>query len=261
MDTERSAAGISGGEPETGSRMTPPKRGKATSSLSALTPVSRQTVRDRVYQELRHSLAFGLFEAGEVLRIHDVADSLETSVMPVREALARLVSEQALEVMPSRSVRVPPITRDRLKDIAAARALIEGEATALAVTHIGSDAVVTLRALTHRYDAAVKGGERPNSRAVADLNQRFHRTIYKAAGSRVLLPIIESLWLQSGPFIRASAALFVEQDGLSATHHHWAIIEAIDGRNPDAARKALQADITRAFDLLSAAFAETEGLQ
>lgn len=260
MGTDQSAVGAT--EPGTGTPRNPVSgRGKAASSLSELTPVNRQTVRERVYQELRRSLASGLFEAGEVLRIHDVAGSLETSVMPVREALARLVSEQALEVMPSRSVRVPPITVERLKDIASARALIEGEATARAVPKLDSDMIVTLRTLTHSYDAAVKGGERPNSLTVADLNKRFHWTIYEAAGSKVLLPMIESLWLQSGPYIRASAALFVEQDGLPATHHHWAIIDAIEARDPERARGALQADIARAFELLNEAFKETGTVQ
>ena len=42
--------------------------------------------------------------------------------MPVREALGRLVSEQALEALPNRSVRVPLITRERLDDLARAAA-------------------------------------------------------------------------------------------------------------------------------------------
>ena len=67
-----------------------------------------------------------------MLRIVDLAETLQTSTMPVREALARLVSEQALEALPSRSVRVPLITRERLDDLARARRLVEGELTALA---------------------------------------------------------------------------------------------------------------------------------
>ena len=48
-----------------------------------------------------------MFDAGEMLRIQDLAETLQTSTMPVREALGRLVSEQALEALPNRSVRVP----------------------------------------------------------------------------------------------------------------------------------------------------------
>ena len=63
----------------------------------------------------------------QMLRIQDLAETLQTSTMPVREALGRLVSEQALEALPNRTVRVPVITRERLDDLARARCLIEGE--------------------------------------------------------------------------------------------------------------------------------------
>ncbi len=84
-----------------------------------LSPVGRETLHDRVYAELRRSLIHGMFDAGEVLRIVELSETLQTSTMPVREALGRLVSEQALEALPNRSVRVPLITRERLDDLAA----------------------------------------------------------------------------------------------------------------------------------------------
>ena len=57
---------------------------------------------------------------------------LATSTMPVREALSRLVTENALEALPNRSTRIPPITPMRMDDLLRARILIEGEAIALA---------------------------------------------------------------------------------------------------------------------------------
>ena len=106
---------------------------------SALSPVGRETLHDRVYAELRRSLIHGMLDAGASLRIQDLAETLQTSTMPVREALGRLVSEQALESLPNRTVRVPVITREKLDDLARARCLIEGELVAVA-----------LRNLTHR---------------------------------------------------------------------------------------------------------------
>ena len=91
-----------------------------------LTPVGRETVQDRVYSELRRALIGGLFEPNQVLTIRGLADALVTSTMPVREALGRLITEKALEALPNRSVRVPPITLDRIDDLLRARSLIEG---------------------------------------------------------------------------------------------------------------------------------------
>ena len=215
-----------------------------------ITPVLRETLHDRVYAELRRSLIHGVFVTGQFLRIQDLAEKLSTSTMPVREALARLVSEQALEALPNRSVRVPVITRQKLEDLARARVLIEGEVTALAVANLGPADFARLRALTEECEAAftVRSGE--NIRRATELNHAFHDHIYKAAGSQVLLPMIESLWLQSGPYVHAAAFLHEETHDPAGTHHHWELIRALEARDRKGAVAALTRDITRAFNLL-----------
>jgi DNA-binding GntR family transcriptional regulator len=219
-------------------------------ALAPLNPVGRQTVQDSVYGELRRSLIQGLFDPGEVLRIVDVSNRLGTSTMPVREALARLISEQALEAMPNRSIRVPLISRERLEDLARARAIIESEVIALAIPNVDEALVGELVRLTDACDAVLATRGREMSGEAADLNHAFHFTLYRAAGSQVLIPIIESLWLQSGPYLRASARLFDEVADGSATHFHREIVEAVTRRDTVAAQAALKADIGRAFDIL-----------
>ena len=220
----------------------------AASPLAILPRLARETVLDRVYLSLRRSLIEGMFDAGEVLRIHDMADRLEVSTMPVREALGRLVSERALEALPNRSIRVPPLSRPRLDELAHARALVEGEAAALASRRMDQAVLDELKRGTEAYDRLMAKDGSHCARAAT--NHAFHFAIYRTAGSNVLIPIIESLWLQSGPFLRAAAKLYEGDDGLSATHHHWQIIEALERGEAEAARQAVGADIARAFDLL-----------
>ena len=203
---------------------------EAVRRRDAVAPVGRETVNARVFAELRRSLAHGVFEAGEVLRIVDLAGAMQTSTMPVREALARLVSERALEALPNRSVRVPLITRERLDDLARARCLLEGELTTLALPRLGEADFAALRALTLDGEAAFR--------------------IYAAAGSAVLIAVVESLWLQSGPYVRVAARIH-EQDGHRlGVHHHWSLIEALERRDPAGAVAALTADIRNSFDLI-----------
>ena len=218
-------------------------------SRRALSPVVRETLHERVYTELRRSLIHGLFDAGETLRIQELAETLQTSTMPVREALGRLVSEQALEALPNRSVRVPLITRDRLEDLARARRLIEGQIIILALPNLTLGDFDRLRRLTKEYDAAFNGRTDRALRA-SELNHDFHFHIYRAAGSAVLIPIVESLWLQSGPYVRAAARIHDEAHDIPATHYHWALIEALERRDEAASVKALTDDIARSFNLI-----------
>ena len=193
-----------------------------------------------------------MFDAGAMLRIQDLAATLQTSTMPVREALGRLVSEQALEALPNRTVRVPVITRERLDDLARARCLIEGRVTALALPKLAAADFADLRRLTVECEAAFRGNDTDKAHRTSELNHAFHFSIYRAAGSAVLIPIVESLWLQSGPYVRAAAQIHDENRGISATHHHRALIEARyrdggsveeaaqhNGRTLEAAYKAL----------------------
>lgn len=222
----------------------------ARAGRGGITPVLRETLHDRVYAELRRSLIHGVFVSGQMLRIQDLAEKLNTSTMPVREALARLISEQALEALPNRTVRVPVITREKLEDLARARVLIEGEVTARAMVRLGPADFGQLRELTRQCEAAfqVRNGE--NIRQATELNHAFHDHVYRAAASPVLQPMIESLWLQSGPYVHAAAFLHDQTNDPAGTHHHWELIKALERRDAKGAVAALTRDITRAFNLL-----------
>ena len=219
-------------------------------SRGALSPVGRETLHDRVYAELRRSLIHGMLDAGASLRIQDLAETLQTSTMPVREALGRLVSEQALESLPNRTVRVPVITREKLDDLARARCLIEGELTALALRNLDAEDYARLRELTLECEAAFTSDDPDKAHRTSELNHAFHFYIYRAAGSDVLIPVVESLWLQSGPYVRAAAQIHDELRDMSGTHHHWALIEALERGDRAQSVKALKNDITRSFNLV-----------
>ena len=217
-----------------------------------LMPITRETVNDKVYNELRRSLIHGVFATGEMLRIADLAERFQTSTMPVRDALSRLVSEQALEALPNRTVRVPFITRERLEDLSRARVMIEGQVTLLAMERLKPDDFTTLRKLTKDCEKSFANRSSESVRNAIELNHAFHNHIYRAAGSRVMIPVIESLWLQSGPYVQKSAFLHNEKQDPAGTHHHWELISALERRDGEAAVTALKNDISRAFNLIRA---------
>lgn len=231
---------------ESGARESTRPRG----GLPQLGAIARETVQDRVYRELRRALIYGLFAPGQVLGIQDLADSFGTSTMPVRDALGRLVSEQALEATANRSARVPPIDPDRLDDLLRARVLIEGAAVELAAPRLTAADFAALRRQTAEFDRVVAEGGLERIEAELEANRAFHFHIYQAAGSAVLMPIIESLWLQSGPCVRAAALAFASGGPYSTLHFHAEIIDALEKGDVAGAKAALARDIGRAFGLL-----------
>ncbi len=209
--------------------------------LSVLTPQVRETLQERVYRELRAALMRGTFTPGRSLTIRAVAAALGTSPMPVREALRQLVAERALVMLPNRSFGIPIISRQRFADLLEVRKHVEGFAAGRAAKHGTASMIAMLRAinLQMRDAAAADDGA-----AYIAFNQRFHFAIYEASGSPVLMPILESLWLQIGPYL---TAYFASPDPALATvsldDHHDRLIDALERGNAKAAHIALVADL------------------
>ena len=88
-------------------------------------------------------------------------------------------------------------------------------------------------------------------------NQTFHFTLYEAARSEVLLPLIEPLWLQAGPFMYFS---LLSPDMPWDASAHSDVLQALARKDPAAARRAIERDIRNtATFLLKFAFNGTSG--
>lgn len=207
-------------------------------------PVSRATIQDHVYGRLREMILTGGIEPGRTVTVQSLADAFGVSAMPVREALHRLVAEKALTVVAGRSIGIPFLSVERLADLCRVRLEIEGTAVAWATGRLGSADIETLGGLIEEMEQAAAGNDR--SRYVP-ANREFHFTVYRAADSEALLAVIESLWLQIGPFINLIGT--VDGWGVGNEQHRLMHAALVD-RDPEAARAALQRDIKDAAGML-----------
>lgn len=206
----------------------------------------RPTLAGHVLSRLRAELVEGVLSPGEKLSLRTAADRLGVSMTPVREAVAQLVADRALEVLPNRAVRVPVMSLQQFRELTAIRIAIEGFAAERAAqVHTAHDL-----AGMRRQDAAFRrqcDRRQPDALAAVRANAAFHFAVYAAAGLPTLLPIIEGLWLRIGPVLnldlRSSAARLVMG---GAERCHAELLTAIESRRPRAARAALTRDIARA---------------
>src|SRR6201996_1093206 len=110
-----------------------------------LARIARETVQERVYSALRDQLMRGGFEPGQKLKIAELANAFGTSAMPVRDALNRLTVERALETLPSRTVRVPALSKSALQDVRETRFAIVGLAISRAASNMTEETLATLK--------------------------------------------------------------------------------------------------------------------
>ncbi len=192
---------------------------------------------------LREALVQGQFMPGEALKIRDLAEAFGTSTQPVRSAIKQLITEQALEALPNRSARVPLLRLDKLEDLTRVRIAVEGLAVALAVQQVTPQAMRQLQKL-------IRVKPRDESQHLAN-HRDFHFAVYRLSGSTTLMPIIESLWLQLGPYLRQATSQGFHLDGMGHLHHH-ALLKALEERDEQAARQAVEQDILGSASLFTA---------
>ena len=167
--------------------------------LVAAGRVASESAKQWVYRVLRRAIMTGQFTPGEPVTINGLAETLGVSAMPVREALHRLVSEGALELLDNRRVRVPDLDPQRFEDVLDARIALETRAAERAMPFIDDLRLARLRALDQQADRALAAGDFGR---LVEANFDFHRSLYEARPGSVMLPLIESLWLRLGPFMR-----------------------------------------------------------
>lgn len=106
------------------------------------------TLSDQVYAAIKQDLLDGNMLPGVKVSLRSLAATYGTSMQPVREAVARLVSDDALEVTPARAIQVPRLSRAQCDEVWSLRALLEGEAAALFARHAPETAFDRLHELT-----------------------------------------------------------------------------------------------------------------
>ncbi|WP_306118043.1 MULTISPECIES: GntR family transcriptional regulator [unclassified Roseitalea] len=233
----------------------------ANPRFSHFKPVSsRMTVGETVYRELRDALSVGRFDPSQILTIGAISEVFNTSHMPAREALRRLVAEGALDLGTNGSARVPAVDAERLDDITEARVLLERRATQLAAERVDDDTIAEIDRLARIH------AEVGNHRDIFDMlmrNRAFHFAIYEASGSTVLPPLIESLWLQYGPYMRLLSdhlELVHSKHGHEVyTAGHSDIVDALRDHDAGRAADAIEADIRRTRREMQSALARMAG--
>jgi len=214
----------------------------------ALAPALRQTsgsVSQQVYLTLRHFLISGEFRPGESVSLRTLAKRLGTSAMPVREAVNRLIAEQALQMLANRQVIVPRMTRRKFFEITRVRQLLEGMVAGNACENMTDTLLSKLEADHVEILASLTFG------SVAEIltrNKAFHFVLYSAAQSEVLMPMIEGLWMQTGPFQALSLS---RQKPLWQGHRHVALLAALRRRDKTAVINSIEGDIGDVADMLS----------
>jgi DNA-binding GntR family transcriptional regulator len=224
-----------------------------------LEPVDNTTLQERVYRTLKEAILEGHFSPGQSLPSRSLAKVLGTSAMPVRDALVRLRAEGGVEILPNRAARIPVLSRESIAELYEVRLNLEGLATTLATERITEEQIAEVE---KAFLDMEKAGDELNVGDFLRSNRVFHFSIYRAANSHHLFPIIEALWLKGGPLLRPFAEGSRARVRLHEGHEaHAAALRGLKVRDPEMARRGIADDLANAAKWFSSNSSEAAGAE
>ncbi|MEL7114885.1 MAG: GntR family transcriptional regulator [Pseudomonadota bacterium] len=196
------------------------------------------TLKDRVYSRLRDAIVdMNIYDDDADLRLDErtLADQLNVSRTPLREALTRLERDGLVSIRPRRGVFIERKSLDEILEMIVAWAALESMAARLAASEAGDDQIKALRrhALRHSESSA-----RADLAEYSEANIRFHQMILEMSGCALLATMADSLFTHMHAVRRR--ALEEDNRASRSVADHLHIIEALEARDADLAERLVR---------------------
>ena len=211
-----------------------------------LNPPRRRTAADEAELALFQAIMEGAIPPGAPLRLQDLANQLDMSMMPIREALRRLQSLGLVEIVAHKGAWVRPLTLEDLFDTYFARLHLEGLALATAAPRFGDEDAAVARGALEEKRVADQRGDLIASR---DAHERFHFALYTASGSTWLVRSIQPVWRNSERY-RVESMRNAEHVA-ARDAEHTAMLAALEAHDGVGALTALVSHLRSSVDLVS----------
>jgi DNA-binding GntR family transcriptional regulator len=225
----------------------------ATATKAASEEMLHGSRSDYVYQYLRKQIQTGALKPGDRVMEVEVAEALQVSRTPVRDALRRLEADGMAVIEPRIGLQIASLSRQATLELYLMRELLEGTAARLCATNANESEQLDLEQLVLRERSLQ--GDYP---ALAKHNRSFHEAIYQGAHNRFLekslRAVNDSVWLL-GP-----SQMLTPERAEQALQQHEEIVRAILSRDGALAEQLVRAHIDAAKRRRLAAMFERQGL-
>lgn len=207
----------------------------------------------QIAEKIEELIDSGLYPAGSRLPPErELAESFNVSRPTIREAVIALEVKQRVEVKTSSGVYVLDTPKDEEQEtlnkvsafeLTQARALVEGEAAALAAQSISDEELEALKKTLITMESGI-GAEQAD--------REFHLIISNATKNNAILLAVKKFWelRDSLPNVKHSYASVCSSSDKDRLEEHTAIYDALKAHNTQAARAAMHAHFNRLINAL-----------
>lgn len=201
--------------------------------------ITRESVASQVQRHLRNRILLGEYPTGTRLIETELAEALQVSRTPIREALVSLQEKDLVRALKTGGYVVCDL-RAELVDILELRVALETYAVRKAVTRITDEEIDEIEALCDEMEQVPL--KRTQKRA--ELNRKFHEALVSAAGNRRLVKLVG----EYQDYFAVAQSLFDPDFSRQTQEEHREITSALRQRDVDAAGRLIEAHINHARD-------------
>ncbi|MBR3260324.1 MAG: GntR family transcriptional regulator, partial [Firmicutes bacterium] len=192
--------------------------------------INENTLTNEIADIVRERILKGEYQIGEKIKESSIAQELNVSRTPIREAFKTLEEEGLLDYLPNRGCYAKGFTKRDVSDIYTVREALEEIAMTWACERITDEEIDKLEEQCELMDFYTK---KRDVQKILTMNSSFHDIIYNSTGSRFLAQVLRSY---KGYLDKTRKSVFYREEFLdSIQEEHKAIFEAVKSRDKEQA--------------------------
>lgn len=194
--------------------------------MAEIISIPRQVLHQEVAVRLRQRIVEGQLGPGAKLNERELAELLNVSRTPLREAIKMLAAEGLVELLPNRGAVVAQMSEQDVADTFEVIAGLEGQSGELAAQRITEAELAEIRALHYEMMAAFTRRDLPT---YYRLNAQIHTQINAAARN----PVLAQTWRNVNARLQALRfrSNFDEAKWKRAVKEHERMVELLAARD------------------------------
>ncbi len=226
------------------------------SKTLALSAPSSRTLSDYVANQLRQAILTDQLSPGQRVVERQLAETMQTSRGPVRDALKLLENEGLVVRYPHRGTFVARLTLQDVEEIYSLRVALEMLAVDYAIKHATDEQFNELGELVHTM--AVRADQDYTQFDATDLDLEFHHILCRISGHKRVLAAWETLNPQIRLLLLSHRTLLPADFRERGVEWHRQLLDALRSRDLKLAHILLQKHLAASFQTVAKLFTEDE---
>lgn len=202
--------------------------------------LNQESVREYVYRVLKTNITNLTLPPGQSISEKEIAELLNVSRTPVREAFIKLAQEHLLDIIPQKGTYISLIDTNQVEESKFARETLEKEVIQQACIDFPKEELFQLQSYIALQELCIK---EENYLQFFELDEKMHGTIFKGCKKGRIWSMLQQM---NAHYNRVRILnLSVGYDWEELLHQHKTLVRAISEKDRELAKKTIDLHLNK----------------